>query len=262
MRLGNLLARSRDLCRQGGLVTLFWLMPAWASALECGEVVFRDIHATVCKVDVRTDHLQLFLGDTAGKPYKNFQPLAQALSQQGEQLMFAMNAGMYREDYSPLGLFVANGHQVHRINLASGYGSFYLKPNGVFVLSPAGARLVESSEYGSIQEPVTLATQSGPLLVRAGVVNPILDPKGTSRFIRNGVGVVNANEVVFAITSEPVNFYEFARLFRDQLECTDALYLDGSISSFYAKSLGRDDEQAALGPMIGVTVAAPAAAPK
>jgi uncharacterized protein YigE (DUF2233 family) len=103
-------------------------------------------------------------------------------------------------------------HQARRLNLASGYGSFYLKPNGVFVLSPSGARLVESSEYSSIQEPVTLATQSGPLLIHAGAINPILDPKGTSRFVRNGVGVVNANEVVFAITTEPVNFYEFAPL--------------------------------------------------
>jgi uncharacterized protein YigE (DUF2233 family) len=237
------------------------VVSASASALECSQVVFRDIRSTVCKVDIRTDRLQLFLADAAGKPFKFFQPLAQSLSQQGEQLVFAMNAGMYREDYSPLGLFVANGRQVHRINLASGYGSFYLKPNGVLVLSPDGARLVESSEYGSMQQPITLATQSGPLLVHAGAINPILDPRGTSRFVRNGVGVVNANEVVFAITSEPVNFYEFALLFRDQLKCTDALYLDGSISSLYSRSLGRDDEQAAIGPMIGVTVPAPVPAP-
>ena len=93
--------------------------------------------------------------------------------------------------------------------------------------------------------------------MHAGAINPILDPKGTSKFVRNGVGVVNASEVVFAITAEPVNLYEFALLFRDRLKCTDALYLDGSISSLYARSLGRDDELAALGPMIGVTVPTP-----
>ena len=116
-----------------------------------------------------------------------------------------------------------------------------------------------SADYATIKEPVRLATQSGPMLVQAGALNPIFDPNGTSRFVRNGVGIINSNEVVFAITAEPVNFHTFASLFRDELHCSDALYLDGSISSLYARSLGRDDEWAALGPMIAVTV--PAAAP-
>jgi uncharacterized protein YigE (DUF2233 family) len=179
--------------------------------------------------------------------------VVESLDSNKEQLLFAMNAGMYRGDYSPLGLFVANGHELHRINMASGYGNFYLQPNGVFVLSTSGARLVETAEYRTLTEPVTLATQSGPLLVRAGQINSNFDPQGTSKFVRNGVGVVNANEVVFAITEQPVNFYEFALLFRDRLQCKDALYLDGSVSSLYARSLGRDDELVPLGPIIAVT---------
>jgi uncharacterized protein YigE (DUF2233 family) len=114
MRFSNLLTPSRHVPARC-LLALLCLVPTLAPALECSQVVFRDIRSTVCKVDVRTDRLQLFLADASGKPFKFFQPLAQSLSQQGEQLVFAMNAGMYREDYSPLGLFVANGRQVHRI---------------------------------------------------------------------------------------------------------------------------------------------------
>ena len=147
-----------------------------------------------------------------------------------------------------------DGHQVHRLNLASGFGNFYLKPNGVFVLSASGARIIESSEYRSLPGPAILATQSGPLLLHAGQINPSLSPQGTSRLIRNGVGVVSANEVVFAISEDPVNFYDFAELFRDRLHCTDALYLDGNVSSLYARSLGRADEHVPLGPIIGVTI--------
>jgi uncharacterized protein YigE (DUF2233 family) len=243
------------------LATLFCLAPVAAGALECKEIPFRDIHATVCHVDIRTDHLELFLNDTAGKPLNSFRRLMESLPPRDRRLEFAMNAGMYREDYSPLGLYVADGHEVHRINLASAkYGNFYLPPNGVFLVTAAGARLVASPDYASIKEPVRLATQSGPLLVQAGALNPIFDPNNTSRFVRNGVGVINSNQVVFAITTEPVNFHTFASLFRDELHCSDALYLDGSISSAYVRSLGRDDEWAALGPMIGVTVAAPAPA--
>jgi uncharacterized protein YigE (DUF2233 family) len=167
-----------------------------------------------------------------------------------------MNAGMYRQDYSPLGLYVANGQQQHRINLATGYGNFYLKPNGVFLVSASGAHLVPSTEYNSLQEAVVLATQSGPLLVQNGALNPLFDPHGTSKYVRNGVGVINTREVVFAISDEPVNFYDFAALFRDQLHCPDALYLDGSISSLYAKTLQRDDELAPLGPLIAVVAPA------
>jgi uncharacterized protein YigE (DUF2233 family) len=147
-----------------------------------------------------------------------------------------------------------NGRQIHRLNLASGFGNFYLKPNGVFVLSASGARIVESSEYRSLQDPALLATQSGPLMLHGGQISPALNPQGESRLIRNGVGIVTADQVVFAISEDPVNFYEFAVLFRDRLKCQDALYLDGNVSSLYAQSLGRDDERIPLGPIVGVTV--------
>ena len=238
------------------LFALLCLAPAFAAALECSQVAFREIRSTICHVDLRTDRLQLFLYDAAGMPFKSLRRLADSLRSQGEQLGFAMNAGMFREDYSPLGLLVMDGRQIHRINLATGFGNFYMKPNGVFVLTTVGARIVESSLYSSVADPVILATQSGPMLVSAGVIHPGLNPQGTSRNIRNGIGVVNANEVIFAISDEPVTFYEFALLFRDRLKCPEALYLDGSVSSLYVHSLGRDDERSSLGPMIGVTVPA------
>ena len=203
------------------------------------------------------DHLQLFLNDESGKPYTSFQRLATSLAARAEHLTFAMNAGMYREDYSPVGLLIVNGHQVHRINLASGFGNFYLKPNGVFVLSPSGARIVETSEYGALAEPAQFATQSGPLMVHGGQINSHLNPEGTSRLIRNGVGVVSTRDVVFAISEDPVIFYQFALLFRDRLKCPDALYLDGNVSSLYSQTLNRHDDRVPLGPIIGVTAAPP-----
>jgi uncharacterized protein YigE (DUF2233 family) len=237
----------------GWLFALLWLVPVLGRALDCSSVDFRNTRATVCRVDLRSDRLKLLLKDGAGAPFNSFRRVAQSLESQGEQLAFAMNAGMYRTDYTPVGLLVIEGRQVHRLNLATGYGNFYLKPNGVFVLTSSGARILESSQYATLQEPVTYATQSGPLLVEAGMIHPELHPDGPSRLIRNGVGTVSANEVVFAISEEPINFYEFALLFRDRLKCTDALYLDGNVSSLYVRSLGRDDEHVPLGPVFAVT---------
>jgi uncharacterized protein YigE (DUF2233 family) len=58
---------------------------------------------------------------------------------------------------------------------------------------------------------------------------------------------------VFVISEARVNFFEFARFFRDELGCGEALYLDGSISSLYAPALRRADDHASLGPMFAVT---------
>jgi len=237
------------------LAILVAALPGIGRAVECSAVQFHGTRATVCRVDLNAERLQLFLYDAAGKPFNSFQRLSQSLATRGEQLTFAMNAGMYREDYSPVGLMVSDGRQVHRLNLATGFGNFYLKPNGVFLLSASGARIVESSEYRSLSEPASLATQSGPLLVHAGQINGSISPQGTSKLIRNGVGVLSATQIVFVITEDPINFFDFALLFRDALKCQDALYLDGNVSSLYSVGLKRDDSHVPLGPIIAVTVA-------
>ena len=43
-----------------------------------------------------------------------------------------------------------------------------------------------------------------------------------------------------------------AIFFRDELQCQDALYFDGVVSSLYSVKLGRNDSRADLGPIIGV----------
>lgn len=209
--------------------------------------------ATVCRVDLRKERLELFVRDDAGQPFKSFDGVAQWLQPQGRGLLFAMNAGMYHANLAPVGLAIANGKQVTPLNLAKGEGNFFLKPNGVFLVSKSGARIVESSEYPALSEPASVATQSGPLLVRANKIHPAFTPGSDSRLIRNGVGVVSPQTVVFVLSEEPVSFYEFAQFFRDELHCPDALFLDGTVSSLYAPKLKRNDKKIDLGPILGIT---------
>ncbi len=224
-----------------------------ALAVEYSTVEVAGKRVTVCRVDLRAERLQLFHHDDAGQPFRHFGNLTSWLQGRGRKLVFAMNAGMYQPDLSPVGLFVAAGQELALLNVANGSGNFFLKPNGVFAVTAAGARVVESSEYPKLGEGILLATQSGPLLVRGGQIHPAFNARSESRLRRNGVGVSSAASVVFAISEDPVNFYEFATLFRDQLHCPDALYLDGAISSLHATALGRDDSRADLGPIIAVT---------
>lgn len=206
---------------------------------------------TTVRVDVRTNRLELFFRDEKERPFNRFDRLAAWLAGRNQHLQFAMNAGMYNPDFSPVGLLVEHGRQISPLNVADGAGNFFLKPNGVFFVSASGPRIVETTEYPAFANGVRLATQSGPLLVRNGVVNPAFNAASTSRLIRNGVGI-SKNTILFVISEQPINFYEFAVFFRDELQCEDALYLDGVVSSLYSVNLQRNDSRADLGPIIGV----------
>jgi len=224
-----------------------------ALGVEFSTVEFGRRRFTVCRVDVGKEQLQSFHRDEAGTPFKRFERLVPWLASHGQKLTFAMNAGMYHGDFRAVGLYVSGGQQAVPLNASNGTGNFFLKPNGVFVVTDAGARVIESSEYPRLHERIILATQSGPLLVRGGKLHPVLKADSTSRLFRNGVGVSSRDIALFVISDEPVNLYEFATLFRDKLRCPDALFLDGSISSLYAPALKRNDFRMDLGPMIGVT---------
>jgi uncharacterized protein YigE (DUF2233 family) len=180
--------------------------------------------------------------------------LRDALAQQGKTLVFAMNGGMYQPDRSPVGLFVADGRELHPLNRHLGTGNFSQQPNGVFLVQAQAARVLSTKEYADEKPGPLLATQSGPMLVHQGelTTSPVMNPKSESRRIRNGVCAPSPASAVFVISESPVTFYEFAVYFRDRIGCREALYLDGSISSLYAPQLSRADDRSDMGPMIGV----------
>ncbi|NJM29734.1 MAG: hypothetical protein HC855_06210, partial [Rhizobiales bacterium] len=99
---------------------------------------------------------------------------------------------------------------------------------------------------------VDYASQSGPMLVVNGQIHPKFSAGGTSLKRRNGVGIVGESMLVFAISENPVNFYDFAAFFRDQIGAKNALFLDGSVSSLYSAELSRNDGFLPLGPMVAV----------
>lgn len=229
--------------------TAAWICLAVASLLGLPAAA-REPRYTVLRVDPRQPPLALYLGDERGRPFHSFKRLDAWLRARGQRLRLAMNAGMFEPDYSPVGLFVADGRELSPLNLREGEGNFYLKPNGVFLLDRDGrARVVEASRYPAFAQGARLATQSGPLLVEGGRLHPALDPRSRSRHLRNGIGIKDG-EAIWAISDDKVSLYEFARYFRDELGCQDALYLDGTLSSLYAPQLKRADRRGKLGPIL------------
>jgi uncharacterized protein YigE (DUF2233 family) len=207
----------------------------------------------VCEVDLRKQAINLYWKRPDGAPYAYLRALPQALEAKAGKLMFATNAGMFDPELKPVGLYVEQGREMVRVNTRSGFGNFHLKPNGVFFVTGDTAGVMETGTYLKQRLRPDLATQSGPMLVINGKVHPRFDRESTSLKARNGVGSKDAHTVVFAISDGEVSFDAFARLFRDRLKCSNALFLDGgSASSLYAPSLKRSGNLLSLGPMLGV----------
>jgi uncharacterized protein YigE (DUF2233 family) len=182
--------------------------------------------------------LRFFWKRQDGKPYGSIHKLREVLDAAGKSLIFAVNGGIYSEQFTPLGLYIEDGKRHYRLTEDDGGGNFFLKPNGVFYITADGARVVQTQDYRP-DSAVRNAVQSGPMLVIGGVLHPRFIPGYHSRHIRHGVGVDREGRVVFAISNELVNFHDFGTLFRDALDCPNALYLDGSISEMYAPELRR-----------------------
>ena len=237
----------------GAIVLL--LAAGSAQGVECATNGLNSGTVTVCRVDLLHEQLQLFWRDDTGQPYGGFSALRDGLAKHGKTLEFATNGGMYLPDLSPVGLFVADERELVPLNRHMGSGNFSQQPNGVFLLDAHGARVVTTDEYSQEKPKPLFATQSGPMLVHQGelTTSPVMNPKSESRRIRNGVCAPSPDTAVFVISESPVTFHEFAVYFRESLRCSEALYLDGSISSLYAPRLGRADHWSAMGPIIGVT---------
>jgi uncharacterized protein YigE (DUF2233 family) len=242
------------LIRPLGLLGALLMCTHAARAVECGSEKAGAAIFTACRVDLKTERLALFWRDDAGRPYRQFSALRDDLEHHGQKLVFAVNAGMYLPDFSPVGLYVADGHELIALNRHAGSGNFSQQPNGVFLVDGNSARVMTTDEYAREKPAPLLATQSGPMLVHEGEIttSPVMSPHSQWRKIRNGVCATRPDSVVFAISESPVTFYEFAGYFRDSLHCREALYLDGSISSLYAPKLSRDDHLSDMGPMLGV----------
>jgi uncharacterized protein YigE (DUF2233 family) len=228
------------------------LVTASEAIAECRNVTIEDASYVICEFDARDD-IELFLRDASGAPLAQFERVREQLTARKRTLLFAMNAGMYHEDRSPVGLYVENGHELKKLSTTSGPGNFSMKPNGVFYIDKAGAAVLETSAFARRKLKPKFATQSGPMLVIDGKLHSRFRKDSTSRNRRNGVGV-KGRHIVFVLADTPVTFHQFARVFRDVLKTPNALYLDGSISRLYARDIGRNDFFGLpMGPIVAVS---------
>jgi uncharacterized protein YigE (DUF2233 family) len=232
------------------------LLASPAMAADCRDLTFDGASYTACRIDPAKDDVRLWLRDAEGRILGTFDRVNERLAAEGLTLGIAMNAGMYHDDRSPVGLYVEEGAEETRIVTREGPGNFGMLPNGVLCLGDGTAAILESRRFAGDPPACRFATQSGPMLVIDGALHPRFIPGSDFLNIRNGAGVAPDGALWLAISNEAVNFHDFARLFRDELGTPNALYLDGSVSRLYRRDTGRHDLGFPLGPIIGSAVPA------
>lgn len=206
--------------------------------------------------DLQAGDLSLHWRSRQQQIYRSLDRLKADLEASGKRLVFATNAGMYTPENFPQGLYIERGKKMIPADTKKkGYGNFYLQPNGVFMIDSSGtAQVLTTEAFAKVPAAlISHATQSGPMLLINGQIHPRFNQGSPNLHIRSGVGITAENKVVFAISNQQVNFYEFASLFRDYLGCKNALYLDGAISRMYLPQIGRTQLGGNFGPMIALT---------
>ena len=148
------------------LLTIFLCSQSASAAPPCVERSYQSVSYVICTVDLRAYLVRLFWKDQQQQPYAGFDHLPRNV--EDGPIVFAMNAGMYEEDLSPVGLCVEDGKILRPANRKSGCGNFYLKPNGVLYITGQDAGIATTDRFGSEQPRVDFATQSGPMLVIDG----------------------------------------------------------------------------------------------
>ncbi|MCE3227882.1 MAG: hypothetical protein K0S32_2433 [Bacteroidetes bacterium] len=201
--------------------------------------------------DPKTQDIKLYWKNDSAKPLRSILNLKNYLEGKKKNLIFAMNGGMYMEDNSPLGLFIQEQKNVHKINKADASGNFYMKPNGIFyITTDKKAGVCKTEDFKN--NKINYATQSGPMLVIDGKLHPEFKEGSKNLNIRNGVGILPDGKILFAMSKEPISFFDFATYFKSK-GCKNALYLDGFVSRTYLPEKNWLQTDGNFGVLIGVT---------
>ena len=203
-------------------------------------------------IDPKNANLVFYWKDDNNKIIGSIHNLKTYVEQNNQELKFAMNGGMYKQDNSPQGLFIQSGKTLSPLDTSSGNGNFYLKPNGIFYIMKNNTPFICKTTAFKKDKEIKYATQSGPMLVIDGEIHSAFKNGSTNLNIRNGVGILPDNKVVFAISKKEINFYDFALYFKN-LGCKNALYLDGFVSRAYLPEKNWVQTDGNFGVIIGVT---------
>ena len=219
---------------------------SWVFALDIQEIKTANEHILAVNIALNKDNLSLYWKNAnTQSAFQTISNLDRYLKSQNQKLLFATNSGIYDTSYRPLGLHVENGQTLvtlNKVKPVNTVGNFSLLPNGVFAIykEPVDsdnlrAAIFDSDEYEQrfAKNPPLYASQSGPMLIKDGNLHARFLKDSDSLKIRNAVCLSDVNRLYFLISIKSSNFFNFSTVLKEQLNCQNALYLDGSLAQIY-----------------------------
>ncbi len=217
-----------------------------------------DITHAYIGYEVKADsgQIRMYWKDDSGNILGSLGNVKKYIQQQGSELLYACNGGMYMQNRAPLGYYIEKGKTLQKINTKNGAGNFYLKPKGVFYVDEKnrpGIKSIETADDRLLLQQLNIQylTQSGPVLVYNNTINTQFTKGSANINVRNGVGILPNGNAYFAMSTYPVNFYDFAKHFKDK-GCKEALYFDGFVSRSYCPLLNYNQLDGNFGVIVAV----------
>jgi len=261
-RVNSKLQKTRDSCAKEIQTVLKKIQSQTTTIIGSKSIRFKKRTYNFFIADLDSDDLRLHLKDPVNnKSYSTINAVLNKLKLENLTPLMITNAGMYEPNLNPQGLYIENGRTMFNLDTTRpNSNNFYLKPNGVFYIDSLSVPHIDSTEAFQLLKKsanikVKYATQSGPMLVINGRINSLFIRGSNNLKIRSGVGILSEKDkkVVFIISKDNANFYDFSNLFKDIFNCPNALFLDGSISMMYLRDINPNETGGFFGPMISIT---------
>lgn len=217
----------------------------------CKPVKLENEKFVTYTINPKKHKVQLFWKNEQNENFRNAGNLNKWFEKSNLKLLFACNAGMFEKDLSPVGLFIEKENTKREINKSEGKGNFFMKPNGIFFMTKDYKASICVTEEFKFDKKIDYATQSGPMLIINENINPEFKDKSKNINIRNGVGILQNGDIVFVMSKDVINFYDFANYFK-ALGCKNALYLDGFVSRTYCPEKKCIQTDGNFGVMFGI----------
>lgn len=234
---------------------------------KTGKEIVKQVEATIEHLDMAHDYIsyeakpdsgqiRMYWKDDEGNILGSLNNLKNYTEQKGNRLLYACNGGMYMQNQSPLGYYVEAGKTLQKINTKTGSGNFYLKPKGVFYIDDNNMPGIQSIEAATDRallqtKKIKFLTQSGPMLIHNNTINPLFTPGSNNINVRNGAGILPNGNAYFAMSTYPVNFYDFAKHFKNK-GCSQALYFDGFVSRSFCPQQNYSQLDGNFGVMVAI----------
>ncbi len=165
-----------------------------------------------------------------GRPYGTLDALRADLLRQGRCPLFLSNAGIYGTNGAPLGLHVEAGKVLKGLNRSKGTGNFFWQ-SGVFAIRRGKPEIVPRSTWRGAAG-VSLATQSGPLLVLNGK-RTSAGRASANGYSRSAVVIYRDGRLGFVHSRWASSFAALVDRAARPGPIRHMLYLDGSINDWW-----------------------------